>query len=105
MADISELQYVLMKYRAELEQFTKLINEFEGSKAQLQNAWLNAAKHPLVTDLHFSYPAEKELFDAFEELNASKLIMMVHGLQMDGIIEVVSPVVPTETKGEENGTS
>ncbi len=102
------LQDVLEKYNKELEHFTQLINDFSGSKAQLQNAWLNCAKHPLISDLQFSYPAEKELFDACEELNAAKLILMVYGLQMDGIIEVVSPVVPvvpTVNEGEENGTS
>jgi hypothetical protein len=89
-----ESGHALESFKKHMVEFNKALDEYAGSKKQLSRAWANAALSPLnQIPLEWSYPAEKEMFNIFDELNSAKFILMVHGLADAGVLTLHKPLM------------
>lgn len=92
--ELEEPAMAMQTFKQLMDIFANVLNNYDGGKRQIVRAWLNAAVAPLNSDpLKFSYPAEKEIFDLFTEINSAKLILMVHGLADAGVLTLHKPLM------------
>lgn len=90
----SEEQMAYMSLTSNFRKFCELIMHYKGSKKQLQQTWMDVAIAPFnKEDFTFSYPDQKVLFDTFIELNYAKFILMLQGLEKDGRIKILKPII------------
>lgn len=112
---LSEEQEAHIAFARANSAFITKLNKFAGSKRQVARAWANSSIYPLneTNSLKFSYPEEKELFEAFNDVNSVKLMLLVHGLIRAGVLAQLKPItegkeeladssLPLEEKKEEN---
>lgn len=68
--------------------FLDKLMHYNGSKSQLQRTWKNVAWSKVIREeeLEWSYPEEKELCDAFEEVMANKFTFFLTQLRNEGKI-------------------
>lgn len=107
---LTEDQKIFKTFQDTLNEFIKKVGNFGGSKRQLQNVLINLAISPLNNEeLHFSYPAEKELFDLGTSVNSSKFFLMLSGMASQGKLTMHESVevedvaeLAASNKGEEN---
>lgn len=89
---LTEEQETMLIMRELMQQFINQVKGYQGSKKQIQNAWVNAAISPFNDrPLSFSYQEEADLFDTFNELAARKFMLMVYGLEKHGRIKILVP--------------
>lgn len=106
----------LLQHDFWLRRYCELVANYPGAKKQLQRVMFNVAvSHMSKDEPKFSYPEEKELFDAGMQMNAAKFFIMVDGLVKDGVLQYkpgetqeqqpVLEEIPAPEKEPENGRS
>lgn len=86
---------ITRKYGEALAVLESVLSAFEGDEESLRNVLLNTAKAPVVQDLDFANSEERALFDAYNNVDATKLILLMNSFGREQLMK----------KGEENGES
>lgn len=94
---LSEEQKAYYHFKLSLAKFSTLLRNSSLARKNIVNTWDNAALAPFDLDrMKFSYPEEKDLFEAFMEMNAAKSILMMYGFAEKGFIKILRPLVGEE---------
>lgn len=101
---LSEEQKAYVVCDRELKAFLKKLNTSYGARDAIQEAWGAAAIYPFAKeDPKFAFTAGRELFDHFMELNSAKFVMFLHGMEREGKIKILEPILnPVPVVKEEN---
>lgn len=98
---LSEDQMLYQAAFGQIRTFLDKLRNYSGSKKQLQRVFENVALNKLTDDkFTWSYPEEEELFDAFEEVMASKFMFFLMGLEAQGKVTLTPQ--PQVEKPKEN---
>lgn len=95
----------VQRLRENTDKFLDKISKFEGSKRQLQSVIAGLMIHPFnEKPFHWSYPAQKELFDLGNLITSDKLCLFHLGiLEEEYAKKVKERTEKQETKENENG--
>lgn len=92
---LSEEQEIFTTFNVTLNTFIQKINNFTGSKRQLQTVITNLLISPLNKDEPiWSYPEQAELYSLGNDVNSAKYFLMLCGLKNSKKIEFLEDVIP-----------
>ncbi len=105
--ELTEDQKALKVFENAMNDVVYKVNNYHGSKKQLQRVIINSLLYPLnKEEFEFSYPEEKELFELLTSVGAAKFYLMVSGLVAQNKLVWVEEVSqPLEEKKDENVSS
>lgn len=102
---MNDINKVMAKLNDDLTIYMEKLENYSGSKKQLQRVLGNLAiAHVTKDDVRFSYPEEYELFQLFENIMSSKFVLFLLGLESQKKVEILSPIFEAP-KAEETASA
>lgn len=78
---------ITAKYREALDVLEGVLGAFEGDEESLRNVLLNTAKAPVIEQLEFANDEERALFDAYNNVDAAKLILLMNSFGREQLMK------------------